>query len=153
MKTVKKALSILDCFSREVPRLGVTDLANKLGMHKSGVHGLLSTLRQEGYVVFDPATRKYALGYKPLELAGRISFRRGLVDIALPLMRDLAADCEEDIGLNILVEGRRVCIALVESRYFVRQFVPQGKALPLHCSAAGKVLMAYLTEPELEEGY
>ncbi|RLG40772.1 MAG: hypothetical protein DRO05_05510, partial [Thermoproteota archaeon] len=94
-------------------------------------------------------SRKYALGFKVLELAGRISYRRDLRDLALPIMQDLSKLCEEDIALNILVEGRRICIALVESRYFVRQFVPLGKALPLHCSAAGKVLMAYLSPEEI----
>lgn len=150
MKTVKKALAILDSFTRDVQSQGVTEIASKLSMPKSTIHALLSTLREEGYIIYDPKAKKYSLGFKPLELAGRIRSNHDLRDFSLPIMQELSKTCEEDVALNILVEGRRVCIALVESRYFVRQFVPIGKALPLHCSAAGKVLMAYLPRTEID---
>ncbi|MBW1973760.1 MAG: IclR family transcriptional regulator, partial [Deltaproteobacteria bacterium] len=150
MKTVRKALAILNSFTQDVKPLGVTEIAKKLGIHKSSSHALLAALKDEGYVVFDPETRKYYLGFKILELARKISYKRDLRDLSLPIMQELSKRCDEDVALNILVEGKRVCISLVESRYFVRQFVPLGKALPLHCSAAGKVLMAYLSQKEIE---
>ena len=65
-------------------------------------------------------------------------------------MKELSKSCEEDIALNILVEGRRLCIEIVESRYFVRQFVPISRALPLHCSAAGKAILAFLAKHQIE---
>jgi IclR family KDG regulon transcriptional repressor len=151
MKTVKKALAILNSFTRDVPNQGVTEIANRLGMTKSTVHALLKALREEGYVIYDPSTKRYFLGYKPLDLAGRIQYGRDLRDLSRPVMERLSKKIEEDIALNIVAEGRRICTALVESRYFVRQLVPIGKALPLHCSAAGKVLMAYLPSDEVEE--
>ncbi len=151
MKTVKKALDVLNSFTREVPNQGVTEIAKKLGMTKSTVHALLKVLRQDGYVIYDPSTKRYFLGYKPLDLAGRIQYRRDLRDISRPILERLSKAIEEDIALNILAEGRRICTALVESRYFVRQLVPLGEALPLHCSAAGKVLMAYLQPDQREE--
>jgi len=143
-------LAILDSFMPDVQIQGVTEIASKLSMPKSTIHALLATLREEGYIIYDPKAKKYSLGFKPLELAGRIRSNRDLRDLSLPFMEELSRTCEEDVALNILVEGRRICIALVESRYFVRQFVPVGKALPLHCSAAGKVLMAYLSSSEID---
>lgn len=106
-------------------------------------------MREEGYVIYESKTRKYSLGFKPFELADRIVYKSDIRDLALPAMERLSETSNEDVVLNILVEGKRVCIALVESQYFVRQFVPVGKALPLHCSAAGKVLMAYLSRREI----
>jgi len=150
LKTVKKALAVLDSFTPDIQSQGVTEIASKLSMPKSTIHALLATLREEGYIVYDPLVKKYSLGFKPLELAGRIRSNRDLRDLSLPIMKELSSTCEEDVALNILVEGSRVCIALVESRYFVRQFVPIGKALPLHCSAAGKILMAYLPRREID---
>jgi len=150
LKTVKKALAVLDSFTPDIQSQGVTEIASKLSMPKSTIHALLATLREEGYIIYDPVVKKYSLGFKPLELAGRIRSNRDLRDLSLPIMKELSSTCEEDVALNILVEGRRVCIALVESRYFVRQFVPIGKALPLHCSAAGKILMAYLPRREID---
>ena len=150
MKTVKKALAVLDSFTPDLRTQGVTEIAKRLGFHKSTTFSLLSTLRGEGYLRYDPETRKYALGYKLLDLAGRIQCRHDLKDLALPMLQDLSRAIEEDVALNVIIEGKRVCIALVESRYFVRNLVPVGKALPLHCSAAGKVLMAYLAPEAVE---
>lgn len=147
MKTVRKALTILDSFTREAKTQGVTEIANRLGYNKSTTHIILKTLTDENYLIFDLKTKKYSLGFKLLELAGRITYGRDLRDIAIPIMQELSETCEEDITLNILVEGRRVCTAMAESQSFVRHIIPVGKALPLHCSAAGKVLLAYM-EPE-----
>jgi IclR family KDG regulon transcriptional repressor len=151
MKTVKKALAVLDSFTQDIRSQGVTEIAQKLGLHKSTTFYLLSTLREEGYIVYNADTKKYSLGYKLLDLAGRIQYRRDLRNLSFPILQELAKAVEEDIALNIHIEGKRVCIALVESRCFVRNMVPLGKAMPSHCSAAGKVLMAYRSEAEVEE--
>ena len=151
MKTVKKALAILDTFTQDIQNQGVTEIAKRLGLPKSTTFSLLSALREEGYILYDADTRKYSLGFKPLDLAGRIQYRRDLKNLSFPVLQELSKSIEEDVALNILIEGRRVCIALVESRYFVRHLVPLGKALPLHCSAAGKVLMAYHPQHEVKE--
>ena len=147
MKTVKKALMILDSFDEKTPIQGVTEIANRFGFNKSSTHFLLKTLVDDNYLIFDSKTKKYSLGFKLLVLAGRINHGRDLRDIALPIMQELSETCEEDITLNILIEGHRVCLAIAESRSFVRHIIPVGKALPLHCSAAGKVILASM-EPE-----
>jgi DNA-binding IclR family transcriptional regulator len=151
LKTVKKALALLDTFTGDVRGQGVTEIANKLKIHKSTAHGLLTALKEEGYVILDRATRKYYLGYKILDLASRIQHQRDLKDVSRPVLEELSRTIEEDVALNIAIEGRRICTFLVESRYFVRNLVPVGKPLPLHCSAAGKVLLAYLGKDQIEE--
>jgi DNA-binding IclR family transcriptional regulator len=151
MKTVKKALALLDSFTAETHTQGVSEIARKLGFHKSTTYSLLSSLRESGYVVFNPDSRKYSLGFKLLDLAGRIQYRRDLISLSLPILRALSEAIQEDVALSILIEGKRVCIALVESRCFVRQFVPIGKALHAHCSAAGKVLLAHCSAPEIDD--
>ena len=149
MKTVRKALAILDSFTKDNQAQGVTDIARRLELHKSTVHGILKALTAENYLIFDHGTRKYALGFKLLELGGRITYGRDLRDIALPVMQKLSQICDEDTTLNIRIEGHRVCTAIAESQSFVRHIIPIGKALPLHCSAAGKVLLAYLEPQEI----
>lgn len=150
MKTVKKAIMILESFEADKKYQGITELSKKFGMQKSTIHSLLNTLKENGYIIYNPINKKYCLGLKILELAKRVSYPNDLRKIALPFMEDLAAACEEDIALNILVEGRRLCIELVESRFFVRQIVPLNKPLPLHCSAAGKAILAFQKESEIQ---
>lgn len=151
MKTVKKALDVLDSFDKGSQEQSFIEVFNKLGFHRSTTHTLLKTLTEQNYLIFDPKTKKYSLGYKLLELAGRITYGRDIRNIAMPVMQELSARIKEDVALNILVEGRRVCIAIAESQSFVRHIVPIGKALPLHCSAAGKVLMAHLSPEKTDE--
>jgi IclR family transcriptional regulator, KDG regulon repressor len=151
LKTVKKALAILETFTQDIQSQGVTEIARKLGLPKSTTFSLLSALREEGYILYDAGTRRYSLGFKPLDLAGRVQHRRDLKNLSFPILQELSKSIGEDVALNVLIEGKRVCIALIESRYFVRHLVPLGKALPLHCSAAGKVLMAYCSKKEIEE--
>ena len=69
MKTVKKALAVLDSFTQDIQSQGVTEIAQKLGLHKSTTFYLLSTLREEGYIIYNADTKKYSLGYKLLDLA------------------------------------------------------------------------------------
>lgn len=151
MKTVKKAIAVLDSFTQEAHTQGVTEIARKLGLHKSTTFALLSSLREEGFILYNPETKKYSLGLKLIDLAGRVQYRRDLKNLSLPILQELSKAILEDIALNILIEGKRVCITLVESRYFVRNYVPIGKALHAHCSAAGKVLLAYLSTQDLDE--
>lgn len=151
MKTVKKAFAVFDSFEKDSQEQSFIEIVKKLGFHKSTTHILLKTLTEQKYLIYDAKTKKYSLGYKLLELAGRITYGRDLRNIAMPVMQELSDKLREDISLNILVEGRRVCIAIAESQSFVRHIVPIGKALPLHCSAAGKVLMAYLDEDKIED--
>ena len=151
VKTVRKALEVLDSFNKDAQEQSFMEVFNKLGFHKSTTHILLKTLSEQNYLIYEPRTKKYSLGYKLLELAGRITYGRDIRNIAMPVMQRLSEKLKEDVALNIRVEGRRVCIAIAESQSFVRHIVPLGKALPLHCSAAGKVLMAYLSMEQVND--
>jgi IclR family transcriptional regulator, KDG regulon repressor len=150
VKTLRKGLAIIDSFQTNSQSQGVTEIANKLGFHKSTTHGLLQALKDEGYIIYDASTRKYLLGYKPVELVGRISYRKDLREIARPLMQELSKKCNEDVALNILVEGRSISIDVLESQNYIRQIIPLGKPYPLHCRAAGKAIMAYLSDKEID---
>ena len=63
---VERALSVLCCFSRQTPTLGVTDISERLNLTKSTVHRLLQALVAQGLVTQDAARRQYSLGYRVL---------------------------------------------------------------------------------------
>jgi len=54
----------------------------------------------------------------------------------------------EEVSLHALSDGNRICVEAVKSRYGLAQVTPVGTILPLHCRAAGKVLLAYWPERE-----
>jgi DNA-binding IclR family transcriptional regulator len=60
---VEKALAIIDSFTPDIQTQGVTEIATKFAMLKSTVHALLATLREEGYIIYDPVVQKYSLRF------------------------------------------------------------------------------------------
>ena len=70
INSLKRALRILEIFAEEGKLLGVTELGKRMGLDKSMIHWLVTTLAASGYVEQDPETRKYSLGLKIVKLAG-----------------------------------------------------------------------------------
>jgi hypothetical protein len=81
---VKKACQIISCFSNEDHTLGVGDIADRLGMHVSTTHHLVSTLCSEGVLMKDKRNM-YRLGWKLLEWNNHVMFQQDVYEKAMPL--------------------------------------------------------------------
>ena len=150
LKTVEKAITILELFTREHPWMGVTEIATRLDLHKGTVHLILNTLRRSGYIIFNADTRKYGLGFKLRDLAERVSYRHDLRDLCLPRMVALAGDSEEDVSLGIPINSNWVIIAVAHGTQFVRQDIRLGRTLPLYCGAGGRCILAFMQAEQIE---
>lgn len=148
---MKKALDILDLFAKSDQELGVTEIANHLEFHKSTTHALLAALKDSGYVIVNPRTKKYSLGFKVLELADHIAFQQDLRELCLPVMGELAAEIQEDISLSIRSETSRICIAIARGPQHVRLNITLGMSVPVHCGAAGKCLLAFMEKNAVQQ--
>lgn len=141
VQSLEKALALLDMLSTHADGLGVTELGQKLGMHKSTVHRLLATLVTCGYVDQDPLTDRYRPGIKlvgiGLQILGQLDFRQE----AQPYLKELAEFSRETVHLSVLDNGDVVVV----DRHFYPGTVTVniGFRLPAHCTAAGKVLLAF----------
>lgn len=155
IQAVDRALAVLLLFAEAPPApdgdgrgLGVTQIADRLGFAKSTVHRILSTLEARGFVRQDPATGRYHLGLKALELAGAYLAQSDLPTVAYPEMVHLRDEVEETVSLYVRDRGDRVRVQKAEGRHGVRRVVGLGQRLPLHLGASGKVLLAFTPEPE-----
>lgn len=151
LRSVARALDILQAFGRGQPELGVTELARVLRLSKSTVHRLLRLLASRGVVAQDPATRRYRLGVELLWLGSLVRDGMDLRREALPVMRELQARAGETVNLNVERDGHRVCIEKVETSHPIRDFVDIGRPLPLYAGASGKVLLAHLPDQRVAE--
>ncbi|NLE99666.1 MAG: IclR family transcriptional regulator [Anaerolineales bacterium] len=151
MKSVLKALDILEAFSDEEYTLGVTDLSRRLGINKATVHNLLTTLKSRGYIEENPETRRYNLGVKALELSRVVRANIEIRDQAIPLLRELAKYSSEAIYLAILYDRHSVYIHAIEASGRPISHSAIGERVPLHCTAVGKAKMAFLPETEIDE--
>jgi DNA-binding IclR family transcriptional regulator len=150
--TVRKALSIVSILADEKDGLGMVSLAKKLNLNRSTVYRLVSALMEGGFVKQDPATQKYRLGLKIVELAGSMLADIEVREVARPFLEELMRLSGETVHLGVLGErGEIVYIDKIEGTEAVRLLTRVGKTLPAHVTAMGKAIMAYLPEPELEE--
>jgi DNA-binding IclR family transcriptional regulator len=146
LRTVGDALSILSLLSRAGAPQGITELSQASDLRPSKVHRILGTLRFEGWVEQDPATRKYSLGVSVLEMADDKLRTTHLVRTAEPHLLRLVEVCGETAHLAVLSNGRVLYLDKKESSQALGIISRVGQTLPVHCTALGKVLLADLGE-------
>jgi DNA-binding IclR family transcriptional regulator len=150
LKSVDKAISILDCLSIQGPILGVGDISAITGYAKSTVSRLLSTLAQRGCVEKAQGFGKYRLGYRIHLWGNSIKNQMNLATISLPVMKRLRDECNEEVGIYVVEGLRRLCIQRVGSLHEIEKVSRVGAYYPLHAGAAGKLLLAFLPKDKQE---
>lgn len=145
MKTVRTALAILKQFTRATPERGVTEIARALDLDKASVHRQLKALEQEGFVE-QSADRRYRLGFAAVRLAAVRLGQTTLVEVADPHMLALGRATGETVQLSTPDPEGVLYLKIVESAQPIRVASRVGEVGPLHCTAAGKVLLAHMPE-------
>ena len=148
IKVLDKALSVLELLLQQSSDMNITEMSEKLGFYPSTTHRLLDTLKYWGYVEQDSHTQKYQLGLKVLELGMTKLHKMDLVREATPYLEELVNQYNETVHLGALEKGEVMYLAKKESSQTIRMISYVGKRAPLHCTALGKVLLAYLPEEE-----
>jgi len=151
VRAVERALDILLCFTEETD-LGLTELAMRVGLHKSTVHRLLASLEGKGFVIRDQATEKYRLGFRVWELSANLSHSDDLATVLLPEMERLRDVIGETVSLYVRDGHERIRIQAVQSQQAIRRVAPVGARLPLYVGASSKILAAYAGS-EFEEDW
>lgn len=152
VQSVDRAISILEALAKEKNGCGVTELSNATGLHKTTVFRLLSTLMSRGYVEKDLNSDHYRLGIRILLLGSAILDRMDLRNVAKPYIQALANKTKEVVHIAILDEGEAVYIDKEESTdHSIRMYSQIGKRGPLHCTGVGKILLAWLSDTEVEK--
>jgi IclR family KDG regulon transcriptional repressor len=149
IQAVYHALDLLEQFRDDVDELGVTELSNRLKLHKNNVFRLLATLESRNYIEQNKVTENYRLGLKTLELGQTFIKQMGLLRQARPVLERLVKECNETTYVAILKEFQIVYLDVVETDMTVRVVPRVGAQLPAYCTAAGKVQIASMSEEEL----
>jgi len=145
IQSVDRAARILKALAAGSPRLGVSELAERLGLAKTTVHGLLRTLERQDLVEQDSETGKYRLGPELLQLGNAFLDHHELRARSLVWADTLANRVGEAVRVGVLY-GRSV---LVVHHVFRPdgsvQILEVGATLPWHASALGKAHAAHLS--------
>lgn len=145
VRAVERALDILLCFT-DTADLSLTEIASQVELHKSTVHRLLASLEGKGFIIRNPATEKYRLGFRIWELSASMSQSDDLAIMLLPEMERLRDLLEETVSLYVLDGMERIRIQAVQGNQAIRRVAPIGARLPLFVGASSKVLVAFSDE-------
>ena len=143
IQSVSHALDVLEQFTGEPDELGVTELSKRLKLHKNNVFRLLATLEARGYIEQNKATENYRLGIRCLRLGQRFVMQTGLLRQARPVMHQVARACHETSFITVMRNGCAIALDAVEAEQPVRMVSRIGDPLPLHCTAVGKMHLAF----------
>jgi len=148
IKVLNKTFSILEVLLQQGSAMNMTEISKKLGLYPSTTHRILDTLKYWGYVEQKLDNQEYQLGLKVIELGMAKLHQMDLVKEAAPYLKELVKLCNETVHLGVLEKGEVLYLAKEESSQTIRMISYVGKRAPLHCTALGKVLLAFLPEEE-----
>jgi IclR family transcriptional regulator, KDG regulon repressor len=149
--TLLRTVRILDCFTPETPQLGVRQAARRLGLSTSAAGRLMQSMKEVGILTQDPSTRMYAVGTRVLTWAGMYLATSDVRNLALPYLQELLHETQETVSLYAREGHERVCIERLESSRSVAFVARVGRRLPIYAGAAGKVLLAFLSQDQQHE--
>jgi IclR family KDG regulon transcriptional repressor len=150
IKSLQRAIDILDLFDKQVVELGITEIGEALRLHKSTAAGLVYTLEYNGYLNQDPETRKYHLGFKLVERASTLLDQIDVRQVALPYLQALIAWCDESVNLAIRDGEQIVYIERLTTTQSLGMRAKVGYRAPLHCTALGKAILSGMPRKEIE---
>jgi IclR family KDG regulon transcriptional repressor len=139
---VDRALSLLEIIA-ENPGIGLSELTRLTGTTKTLAFRMASTLEARGYLLKDPDSRTYTLGYKPLLLSERMQHESPLLRVSGPVLDELSARTRENVSLLVREGLQTVCIAIRHSPQPIRLYAELGRQGPLHVGGGPKLLLAY----------
>jgi IclR family transcriptional regulator, KDG regulon repressor len=142
LSSVANSIRLLTSFSGEENELGITTLATRLRLAKSTVHRLAATLTSAGFLE-QSETGKYRLGVALFELGALVRRRMDVANEARPKLRELLEKTGETVQLGIVDHESVLYVYEMESRHAIRMAAAVGGRAPLHCTALGKVLLAF----------
>jgi IclR family acetate operon transcriptional repressor len=141
---VGKALRVMQAIgSGPIDGRTLTELARETGYPLSTVHRLVATLAREGFVESDEQTKRYRVGLTVFALAQRVSSARGYDGIALPVLRRLATETQESALMSIRDHHNQLYLHHIHGPRQINVIGEPGTPGPLHCTAMGKVLVAF----------
>lgn len=145
IQSINRAVKILQCFE-EHTQLTLTEICSLVGLHKSTTYGIITTLKNNGFIEKDEETGVYRLGIGLYKLASHVNI--DLRTICVPLVHELCDITGETVNLVIPDENHIIYIEKCESKHSMRISTTIGSRLPMYCTAVGKAILAFQQDPD-----
>jgi DNA-binding IclR family transcriptional regulator len=149
IQSVRRAAAILRELGADQPRLGVTELAERLGLAKATVYGLVRALEEDELVERDVETGKYRLGPALLQLGNAFLDRHELRSRSLFWADSLATRTSEAVRVGVPNGTSTLIVHHVFRPDDSLQILEVGATIPWHACAVGRAAVAHHDEPAI----
>ncbi len=146
--TIQRALDILNLFKYK-EKMTFSQINKELGFNKSTLYRVLSVLQDNRFLTRD-GDGTYRLGFNIYALGRAASEEYILKNIALPHMLSLVARTDMTVHLGVLEGSEVVIIEKAQPDKQLRMFSRVGASVPAHCTAQGKLLLAFSDRDKVE---
>jgi len=150
-QVMDRTFQLLDILGSDGGDLGITELAERLGLHKSTTHRLMMVLENNQYVEKDAVSGKYRLGRRIMQLGLSALSKLDIYEVAKPHLRALVAETGETAHVGIMRDCEVVSLVNVESTQTIRTPSTTGTRHPVHCSSLGKAILAFCTPEAIDQ--
>ena len=138
-----KGVVILEALAALRQPATLAQLMQITGMPKASLHRTLAIFEEASLVVREPGGKAYTPGERLSKLALETLCHDSVSSVRHSILRKLVADLKETCNLAVLRQGELFYLDRVEANWALRLHLPPGTVLPPHCSASGKLLLAY----------
>jgi len=150
IKSLDKALTILECFSYQKKEMTLSELVEQTGIHVSTAKRMVSNLTFRGYLQKDPGTRRYRLGLRLFEMGGIVLSSFSLREASAYSMSRLQSETGGTVLLGVIIQDRLVYVDRREGKGPIRVYSEIGQKKSLHYGMLGILLMAYLDQEDVD---
>lgn len=150
IKSVEKAIKVVRTLltNRIDEMMSVSEVAKRAAIDKSTCYRILVTLCEQGIVCQAPSGR-YRVGIGLVQIGQTALIKVPFTALATDIMRKLSAATGESAYLFMYSNYSRICIAKHESPQLIRHYIPIGEPIPLYVGSSGKVLLAAMSNDQL----
>jgi DNA-binding IclR family transcriptional regulator len=141
---LERALDIIEVLSRNPKGMTQKDMIDTLKISKNSIYRITMTLIAYGIIARDDVTRKFYLTRKLMVLGSTAMGDHNLVDKAIDIMHELRDAVDASVYLGVLEGAEGVILEQAVGGHPFKYSVDLGSRFPLHCSAPGKAMLAFL---------
>ena len=147
-RSLTKALALIEALASSPRPLTAVQLGRALKLTRPTVYRILTTLTLHGFVIREEGGSSYRLSFKLLDLGQRVLEGTDLLEVARPVLRKLGAHCHETVHLAVPEDGHMVYLDKLEGSGPFCTNSRLGRSVPMHCTALGKSVLAFLPPPK-----
>jgi DNA-binding IclR family transcriptional regulator len=147
---IDRALNVLELLAQSRKGFTISEISRRLELPKSSVHLIMNTLEKRGYLKKNQQTGKYRFGMKFISLSRSSIEGLELRAEARPYLEALMRQTLLTVHMVILEHDEAVIIEKVEPPGLLQLATWVGRRMDVHCTGAGKALIAFISDDELD---